>query len=406
MQPEPEDPLPADTHRRGRRGAASVPARARIPFNRPHTVGTEWDFIRQAIEAGHLSGDGQFSRGCRAWLEARTGADAALLVHSCTAALELATRLAGVGPGDEVILPSFTFTSSANAIVLAGGVPVFVDVREDTLNIDESLIHHAITSRTKAIMPVHYAGVGCQMEPICALAEQAGLAVIEDAAQGLMASYRGRELGSIGHMGAISFHETKNVTSGEGGALLLNRERFVERAEIIREKGTNRSKFFRGEVDKYSWVDVGSSYVISELNAAYLWAQLQHAERITSRRLDIWGQYHDAFASVEAGGFLRRPIIADGCVHNAHMYYLLLPTSRQRDQLLRHLNGHGVNAVFHYVPLHSSPAGIRFGRSGDLPVTDDISGRLLRLPIWPDMSDADVRYVASEVNDWLHVAAR
>lgn len=373
---------------------------ARIPFNHSHATGEECTNIRDAIQAGHLSGDGQFTQRCRTWLEERTGSAAALLVNSCTAALELGIRLADIGPGDEVIVPSYTFTSSANAIVVVGGTPVFVDIRPDTLNIDERLIERAITPKTKAIMPVHYAGVGAEMDSIMSLAGEYDIVVIEDAAQGLLSSYRDRALGSIGHIGAISFHETKNVTSGEGGVLLLNDDRFIERAEIIREKGTDRSRFFRGEVDKYSWVDLGSSYVLSELNAAYLWAQLQVADRITARRLEVWNRYHSAFEHLEAAGTIRRPVVPSGIEHPGHMYYILMPDEDGRDRTIRDLNARGINAVFHYVPLHSAPAGLRFGRAhGNMDVTDGCSSRLLRLPLWPDLGEEEIERVIDGVLD-------
>jgi dTDP-4-amino-4,6-dideoxygalactose transaminase len=354
-----------------------------IPFNKPYMTGKELFYITQAHANGHLSGDGPFTKKCHAWLEERTGAARAMLTHSCTAALEMAFILAGIGPGDEVILPSFTFVSTANALVLRGGIPVFVDIRSDTLNLDETQIKAAITPRTKAICPVHYAGVACQMDAIRALAERYGLLVIEDAAQGILADYHGQPLGTLGHLGCLSFHETKNITSGEGGALLVNDERLVKRAEIIREKGTNRSSFFRGEVDKYTWVDIGSSFLPSELIAAFLWAQMEEADSITARRLAIWQTYHDAFAAIEAEGRVRRPVVPDDLRHNAHMYYLLLPDLAARTAFIAALKAAGIHAVFHYVPLHSAPAGQRYGRAqGDLPVTGDISDRLVRLPLW------------------------
>jgi dTDP-4-amino-4,6-dideoxygalactose transaminase len=355
----------------------------RIPFNRPHVTGHEHRYIQDAIERSHLSGNGHYSKRCQAWLEARLGSPKALLTHSCTAALEMAAILADVGPGDEVIMPSFTFVSTANAFVLRGATPVFVDVREDTFNLDERLIEAAITPRTKAIVPVHYAGVGCDMAAIMAIAERHGLIVIEDAAQALMADQHGRALGSFGHMAAFSFHETKNVISGEGGALIVNDPAFAERAEIIREKGTNRSQFLRGQVDKYTWVDVGSSFLPSDILAAFLWAQFEEAEGITRARLALWDRYHAALAPLEARGWLRRPIIPSADRHNAHMYHVLLNDGATRDRVLKGLNDEGVNAVFHYVPLHSAPAGLRFARAhGALPMTDAAGSRLLRLPLW------------------------
>jgi dTDP-4-amino-4,6-dideoxygalactose transaminase len=354
-----------------------------IPFNKPYMTGMELDYIADAHANGHLAGNGAYSRRCSAWLEERIGSRKALLTHSCTAALEMAAILSGVGPGDEVIMPSFTFVSTANAFVLRGATPVFVDIRPDTLNIDETKIEAAITPRTKAIVPVHYAGVGCEMDDIMDIAARHDLLVIEDAAQGLIAEYKGRPLGSIGHLAALSFHETKNIISGEGGALLINDPRFVDRAEIIWEKGTNRGQFFRGQVDKYTWVDIGSSYLPGEIVAAFLWAQMEAADDITERRRDIWATYHEAFRGLDEAGVIRRPIIPDGCVHNAHMYYLLLPDVEGRTSFIERLKGKGIQPVFHYVPLHSSPFGRSAGRAvGDLSTTDNVSDRLVRLPFW------------------------
>ena len=327
-----------------------------------------------------------------------TGARAVLLTPSCSAALEMIGHLAQVGPGDEVIMPSFTFVTTATAFVLRGAVPVFVDIRPDTLNVDERAVEAAVNERTRAIMAVHYAGVGCDMDALAAIADRHDLLLLEDAAQGVMASYRGKPLGAIGDLGAVSFHETKNVTCGEGGALLINDDRWVERAEILHEKGTNRGLFFRGEVDKYTWVDVGSSYVMSDLNAAFLWAQLEHAEEITRRRLAIWHQYHAAFESLETVGWLQRPTIPSTCRHNAHMYYLLMNDREERDALIDRLDERGVNAVFHYVPLHSAPAGVRFGRAaGPLPVTDAASDRLLRLPLFAGLDEVGTKRVIDAV---------
>jgi len=355
-----------------------------IPFNKPYMTGKELWYIAQAHAKGHLAGDGEFTKRCARWLEERTGARRALLTHSCTGALEMAAILADIGPGDEVIMPSYTFVSTANAFVLRGAVPVFVDIRPDTLNIDETKIEAAITPRTKAIVPVHYAGVACEMDRIMDIAQRHGLLVIEDAAQGVMSSYQGRPLGSIGHMAALSFHETKNIISGEGGALLVNDVRFVDRAEVIREKGTNRSQYFRGQVDKYTWTDVGSSYLPSELISAFLQAQIEEADNITARRLEIWGQYNSAFAEVERVGLVKRPTVPINCTHNAHMYYLLLPSLGRRSEFIGRMRDLGVNCVFHYVPLHSSPFGVRTGRVvGDgLPITNALSEQLVRLPLW------------------------
>jgi len=360
-----------------------------IPFNKPYMTGRELWYIAQAHTNGHLAGDGMFTKHCHAWLEATTGTKKALLTHSCTAALDMAAMLADIQPGDEVIMPSYTFVSTANAFVLRGGIPVFVDVRADTLNIDESRIEAAITPRTKAIVPVHYAGVACEMDTIMSIAQRHQLLVIEDAAQAVMSAYKGKPLGTIGHLGAYSFHETKNIISGEGGALLVNDGRFAERAEIIREKGTNRSQFFRGQIDKYTWVDIGSSYLPGEVIAAFLWAQMEEAESITQKRLELWHRYHDALSPLEAAGKLRRPMIPDGCRHNAHMYYILLESLDKRAEIISHLKQQGILAVFHYVPLHNSPAGKEFGRtSGALTQTENLADRLLRLPLWIGMGEA------------------
>lgn len=360
----------------------------KIPFNKPYMTGKELWYIAQAHANGHLAGDGEFTRKCNAWLEARTGAHKALLSHSCTAALEMAAILCDIRPGDEVIMPSFTFVSTANAFVLRGGVPVFIDIRPDTLNIDETKIEEAITEKTKAIVPVHYAGVSCEMDAIMDIAQRHNLLVVEDAAQGVTATYKARSLGSIGNLGTLSFHETKNVISGEGGALLVNDRRLAERAEIIREKGTNRSQFFRGQVDKYTWVDVGSSWLPSELIAAFLWAQLEEADAITKRRLALWEMYHQAFRGAEADGLVRRPIVPSQCTHNAHMYYLLLHNLAERSQFIARLKEHAIVSVFHYVPLHSSPMGKRLGRPhGKMKVTDEISDCLVRLPLWLGMEE-------------------
>ncbi|OGA00239.1 MAG: dTDP-4-amino-4,6-dideoxygalactose transaminase [Betaproteobacteria bacterium RIFCSPLOWO2_02_FULL_62_17] len=355
----------------------------RIPFNKPYMTGGEIANILQAHANRQLAGDGEFTRRCCRWLEERTGSARALLTHSCTAALEMAAILADFQPGDEIIMPSFTFVSTANAFVLRGGVPVFVDIRPDTLNIDENLIEAAITARTRAITVVHYAGVACEMNAIMALAGRHGLLVIEDAAQGLMSDYRGRPLGSIGHLGAISFHETKNVISGEGGALLINRPELIARAEIVREKGTNRSRFLRGEIDKYTWEDIGSSYLPSELIAAFLWAQMGDADGITRRRLDLWQSYHAALQAQEEAGRMRRPVIPSGCRHNAHMYYLLLRNETARAAFIARLGQRGVGAVSHYVPLHDSTMGRRCARAhGDMMHTVQAANRLVRLPLW------------------------
>ncbi|MBM3125974.1 MAG: dTDP-4-amino-4,6-dideoxygalactose transaminase [Chloroflexi bacterium] len=366
----------------------------KIPFNKPYMSGKELSYIAEAHFNGMLAGDGPFTKRCHNWLEERTGAEKALLTHSCTAALEMAALLLDLKPGDEVIMPSYTFASTANAFVLRGAVPVFVDIRPDTLNIDENLIETAITSKTKAIVPVHYAGVACEMDVIMDIARRHGLMVIEDAAQGIMSSNKGRPLGSIGHLGCLSFHETKNIISGEGGALLINDASLAHRAEIIREKGTNRSQFFRGQVDKYTWCDVGSSYLPGELIAAFLWAQMEAADEITHRRLAIWNTYHQAFAALEHDGQVRRPIVPHGCSHNAHMYYVQLPDADTRNRVVRRLKDEGIGAIFHYIPLHGSPAGLKFGRShGRLPITESVAARVLRLPLWIGITNAQISKV-------------
>ncbi|WP_420993382.1 dTDP-4-amino-4,6-dideoxygalactose transaminase [Cupriavidus sp. 30B13] len=372
------------------------------PFNRPYMTGKELHYIAQAHFNGQLAGDGPFTKRCHAWLERQTGSAKALLTHSCTAALEMAALLLDLEPGDEVIMPSYTFVSTANAFVLRGAKPVFIDIRPDTLNIDESLIEAALTPRTRAIVPVHYAGVACEMDTIMRIAQRHGLMVIEDAAQGVMSTYKGRALGSIGHLGAYSFHETKNVISGEGGALLVNNAEFSIRAETIREKGTDRSRFFRGEVDKYTWQEVGSSFLPGELVAGFLWAQLEEAERITRERLDIWERYHQAFASLERDGTLRRPIVPADCGHNAHMYYVLLASSLDRQNVIAELKQRGIWTVFHYVPLHNSPAGLRYCRAeGDLPETCLAGERLLRLPLWVGLSPQEQARVIETIAEVL-----
>lgn len=367
-----------------------------IGFNRPVMAGAELDYIREALRGMHISGDGAFTKRCHAWLEERLGAPRALLTHSCTAALEMAAILCDLAPGDEVIMPSFTFVSTANAVVLRGAVPVFVDIRADTLNLDETLIEAAITPRTRAIFVVHYAGVACDMDAIMAIAERHGLLVVEDAAQALMSSYRGRPLGGIGHLAAISFHETKNVISGEGGALIINDPRFVDRAEIIREKGTNRSAFFRGAVDKYTWVDIGSSYLPSDMIAAFLLAQLEAAEPLLTERMAIWNRYHDAFAPLERAGRVVRPVVPQDCNANAHLYHLLLPDLAARTALIARLKDRGIQAPFHYVPLHTAPAGRRFARAhGELPVTLSVSDRLVRMPLWHGLGERQEEVIAA-----------
>ncbi len=373
-----------------------------IPFNRPYATGKEIDYQREALGNFHLSGDGPFTKRCHQWLEQRTGSAKALLTHSCTSALDIAALLLDLAPGDEVIMPSFTFVSTANAFVLRGAVPVFVDIREDTLNLDEKLIEAAITPRTRAIAPIHYAGVACEMDTMLAIAQRHRLAIVEDAAQGIMAAYKGRPLGAIGDLGSLSFHETKNIISGEGGALLIRDRAMIARAEVIREKGTDRERFFRGEVDKYTWQDLGSSFLPSDLIAAFLWAQLEEAERITRERLAIWNRYHGMLAPLEQQGLLRRPVIPGDCQHNGHIYYVLLPPGTDRQKVLRELKQLGIYSVFHYVPLHSSPAGRRFGRAqGDLALTTSLSERLIRLPMWHGLQEAQQQRVAEALGTIL-----
>ena len=365
-----------------------------IGFNKPYMTGKELSYIRLSHEARQMAGDGRFTKQCHALLERSTGCKKALLTHSCTAALEMTAILADLQPGDEVIVPSYTFVSTANAFVMRGAVPVFVDIRADTLNIDENLIEAAITPRTRAIVPVHYGGIGCDMEAIMAIAERHGLLVIEDAAQGIRATYSGRSLGAIGHLGTFSFHETKNIISGEGGALLINDAKMTERAEVIREKGTNRNQFFSGRVDKYTWVDIGSSYLPGEITAAFLLAQMEAAEEITARRLELWERYHKGFEALEDAGRLRRPVVPDCCGHNAHMYYLLLPDSAGRNAFMEAMKIEHIQCVSHYVPLHSSPYGQKVGRvSGELKVTTGLAERLVRLPMWLGLERYQTRVI-------------
>jgi dTDP-4-amino-4,6-dideoxygalactose transaminase len=375
----------------------------KIPFNKPFTIGAELENIAAAVREGHLAGDGRFTRQCHQWLEQNLGAKRALLTHSCTAALEMAAILCDLNSGDEVIMPSFTFVSTANAFVLRGAVPVFVDVRADTLNLDERLVGAAVTPRTKAIVPVHYAGVACEMDAIMALARERGLLVVEDAAQGVLAEYKGKKLGAIGHLGCLSFHETKNVISGEGGALLVNDEKLVARAEIIREKGTNRAQFFRGEVDKYSWVDIGSSYLPSELVGAFLWAQLERAEAINAKRIGLCAAYRKGLEALARRGALALPQAEPaGITGNGHMFYVLLQDLATRTRLIAHLKARGIHSVFHYVPLHSSPAGRNFGRAaGPMTVTDSVSDRLLRLPLYYGLTEAEAAGIVAAIREFF-----
>ena len=373
-----------------------------IDFNKPPYVGNELEYIRQAVENRKICGDGPFTKRCNAWLEERFHAQKALLTTSGTTALDMAMLLCELKPGDEVILPSYTFSSTATAAVLAGAKLVFVDVRPDTMNIDETKIEAAITERTKVIVVMHYAGVACEMDAIMDLDRRHGLMVVEDAAQGVMSTYKGRALGTIGDFGCYSFHETKNYSMGEGGALIINNEAYNERAEILREKGTNRSKFFRGQVDKYTWVDFGDSYLPSELNAAYLWAQLEQADAINENRLATWNAYDEAFAPLKAQGKLELPVIPEDCVHNAHMYYLKLKNLQERTAFINYMKENDVHTVFHYVPLHSAPAGLKFGRfAGEDVYTTKESERLVRLPLYYGLAQEDLEKVIRLVYDFF-----
>ena len=373
-----------------------------IPFNKPPHTGNEEQYVLEAMKSPQISGDGPFGKRCQRWFEEQLGCRKTLLTPSCTHALEMAAILIGIEPGDEVIMPSYTFVSTANAFALRGARIVFVDIRPDTMNIDETRIEAAITPQTKAIVPVHYAGVGCEMDTIMTLAEKYGLFVIEDAAQGMMSRYKGRPLGTIGHLGAYSFHETKNYTSGgEGGLLIINDGRFTERAEIIREKGTNRSQFFRGMVDKYSWVDIGSSYLPSELQAAYLWGQLEKAEAINADRLKSWLAYRDKLEPLAAAGVIELPVITETCQHNAHMFYLKVKDLEERTALLDLFKQYVIWAVFHYVPLHSAPAGLKYGRfSGRDIHTTSQSERLIRLPLYYGITTEEIDTVCEKITEW------
>lgn len=373
-----------------------------IPFNKPFTIGKEFEYIQDAIDKGILRGDGIYTKKCHEFLEKYLPAKKVLLTHSCTAALEMAAILADIQPGDEVIMPSFTFVSTANAFVLRGGIPVFVDIRPDTKNINEDLIESAITEKTKAIVPVHYAGVSCDMDKIMDIAKRHNLIVIEDAAQAVSSTYNGKKLGTIGDIGCFSFHETKNIISGEGGAIVINNEKFIERAEIIREKGTNRSKFFRGEVDKYTWVDIGSSFLPSDMIAAFLYAQLENIEKINNKRLSIWQEYHEFFKKYEDLGIIKRPIIPNNCTHNAHMYYILFNNLENRTQFISYMKQNNINPVFHYIPLHSSPAGEKYGRiAGNMFETDNIADTLVRLPMFYELTNTEIKLIMSTIKKFF-----
>lgn len=369
-----------------------------ISFNVPPYVGKEQDYILDAIEKRKLCGDGEYTKKCNTWLEEKTGSARVLLTTSCTHATEMAALLADIKPGDEIIMPSYTFVSTADAFVLRGATVVFVDIRPDTMNIDENKIEAAITERTKAIVPVHYAGVSCEMDTIMEIARRHNLIVIEDAAQGISSTYKGKALGTIGDYGCYSFHETKNLSMGEGGAILIRDEENIERAEIIREKGTNRAKFFRGQIDKYTWVDAGSSYLPSELNAAYLWAQLENSELIQRTRINIWNEYYEQLKSLETKGVIQLPYIPETCTHNAHMFYIKTKDLEERTKLLSFLGENGILAVFHYIPLHSAPAGQRLGRfHGKDEYTTKESERIVRLPLYYGLKDSEVRYITDMI---------
>lgn len=369
-----------------------------IPFNVPPYVGTELKYVKQAVENHKICGDGPFTKKCHTWLEENLPCQKALLTTSGTTALEMAAVLCDLQPGDEVILPSFTFSTTATAFVLVGAKLVFVDVRPDTMNIDENKIEAAITDKTRVIVPVHYAGVACEMDTIMDIAKRHNLKVVEDAAQGVMSSYKGKALGTIGNFGCFSFHETKNYSMGEGGALIINNEEYNDRAEIIREKGTNRSRFFRGQVDKYTWVDYGSSYLPSDMNAAYLWGQLEVADEINDNRLATWHTYYDAFKELGEKGLVKLPTIPEECVHNAHMFYLKCRSLEERTEFISFLKENDIVPTFHYIPLHSSPAGMRFGRfDGGDEVTTSESEKLVRLPMYYNMKDSDISKVIAAV---------
>lgn len=375
-----------------------------INFNVPPYTGKELDYIKIAVENQKICGDGEFTKKCNAWIEEKTGTKKCLLTTSCTHATELAALLSDIKPGDEVIMPAYTFVSTADAFVLRGAVPVFVDIRPDTMNIDEKKIEDAITEKTRAIVPVHYAGVACEMDTIMDIAKRHHLLVIEDAAQGVMAYYKGKALGTIGDFGCYSFHETKNYSMGEGGALLIRDEKYVEEAEIIREKGTNRSKYFRGQIDKYTWVNYGSSYLPSDMNAAYLYAQLELADEINNKRRANWDHYYESLKPLADAGKISLPVVPEGCVHNAHMFYIKTADIEERSALIAFLKENGIMAVFHYIPLHTAPAGMKFGRfHGEDEYTTKESERLLRLPMFYALTEDQVTYICDKVKEFYAV---
>ena len=373
-----------------------------IPFNKPPYIGKESEYVLDAVNKGHISGDGEYTKKCAKKLEELSGTKRALLTTSCTHATEMAALLSDIKPGDEVIMPSYTFVSTADAFVLRGATPVFVDIRPDTMNIDETLIEDAITSKTKAIVPVHYAGVGCEMDTIMDIARRHNLTVIEDAAQAIASTYKGKALGTFGDFGCYSFHETKNISMGEGGALLIQNEDLIEPAEIIREKGTNRAKFFRGQIDKYTWVNYGSSYLPSDMNAAYLWAQLENIDIIQKKRLSVWNRYKEGLSELEKKEYIEFGVIPDGCTNNAHMFYIKVSDLETRTELISYLKEKGIMAVFHYVPLHSAPAGRKFGRfNGEDRYTTKESERLVRLPLFYSISDEEVEYIIDKLKAYF-----
>ncbi|MFH1612339.1 MAG: dTDP-4-amino-4,6-dideoxygalactose transaminase [bacterium] len=379
----------------------------KIPFNKPFIIGKEIDYINQSVLNGHISGDGFFTKKCHALLEKKLKASKILLTTSCTAALEMAAILCEICPGDEVILPSFTFVSTVNAFYTRGAKPVFVDIHPNTLNIDETKIEKAITEKTKIIVPVHYAGIGCNMDAITKIANQYNLFVVEDAAQGVNAKYKDKYLGTIGDLGAYSFHETKNFICGEAGAIVINNEKFIERAEIIREKGTNRSKFFRGEIDKYTWVDIGSSYLPSDILAAFLYAQLEKMDKITNARQKIFEYYYQSLTTLVEKGYLTVPTIPQECKNNYHLFYIILENEKKRDALMSYLKNNGILSVFHYIPLHLSPVGEKIGyKKGQLPITESISKRLLRLPFYYDLKKEEQKEVVEKIYNFFGLSSK
>ena len=372
-----------------------------IYFNNPPFVGNELEYVRQAIDNQKICGDGPFTKKCSQWIESKTGTSKALLTTSCTHATEMAALLLDIKPGDEVIMPSYTFVSTADAFVLRGAKAVFVDIRPDTMNIDENLIENAITERTKAIVPVHYAGVSCEMDKIMEIALKYNLKIVEDAAQGILSTYKGKMLGTIGDFGCYSFHETKNYSMGEGGALLIRDPDYIEKAEIVREKGTNRSKFFRGQIDKYTWVDAGSSYLPSDLNAAYLWAQLEQADKIFDNRMKTWKLYYELLLDLQEQGVISLPVVPENCTHNAHMFYIKTKDLDERTRLIDFLKEQGILAVFHYIPLHTAPAGRKFGAfCGEDRYTTKESERLVRLPMYYGLEEEKVVYIVNKIKDF------